>query len=64
MRGHRRRSASAIRQLLSDIASRFRLSRIEAPGATIAFEVVDDTVNILGVYYGGQDYETDLRDDG
>ena len=31
---------------------------------TIAFEVVDDTVNILGVYYGGQDYETDLRDDG
>ena len=32
--------------------------------ATIAFEVVDDTVNILGVYYGGQDYETDLRDDG
>lgn len=32
--------------------------------ATIAFEVVDDTVNILGVYYGGQDYETYLRDDG
>lgn len=31
--------------------------------ATIAFEVAGDTVNILGVYYGGQDYETDLRDD-
>lgn len=31
--------------------------------ATIAFEVTDDTVNILGIYYGGQDYETDLRDD-
>jgi toxin ParE1/3/4 len=31
--------------------------------ATIAFEVTNDTVNILGVYYGGQDYEADLRDD-
>lgn len=30
--------------------------------ATIAFEVADDTVNILGVYHGGQDYEADLRD--
>ena len=29
---------------------------------TIAFEVTSDTVNILGVYYGGQDYEADLRD--
>ena len=29
--------------------------------ATIAFEVTDNTVNILGVYCGGQDYETDLR---
>lgn len=31
--------------------------------ATIAFEVTDDGVNILGVYYGGQDYEADFRDD-
>ena len=30
---------------------------------TIAFEVADDTVNVPGVYYGGQDYEVDLRDD-
>ena len=29
---------------------------------TIAFEVVDDTVTILGVYYGGRDYEASLRD--
>jgi len=29
--------------------------------ATIAFEVTESTVNILGVYYGGQDYESDLR---
>lgn len=31
---------------------------------TIAFEVADDTVIILGVYYGGQDYEADLQDEG
>ena len=30
---------------------------------TIAFEVADGTVSILGVYYGGQDYEADFRDD-
>ncbi|MDR2212193.1 MAG: type II toxin-antitoxin system RelE/ParE family toxin [Pseudomonadales bacterium] len=30
---------------------------------TILFDVTDDTVNILGIYYGGQDYEADLRDD-
>ena len=30
--------------------------------ATIAFEVTEDAVNILGVYYGGQNYEADLRD--
>lgn len=30
---------------------------------TILFEVADDTVNIIGVYYGGQDYEAALRDD-
>ncbi|QND61776.1 type II toxin-antitoxin system RelE/ParE family toxin [Mesorhizobium huakuii] len=29
---------------------------------TILFEVADDTVNIIGVYYGGQDYEAALRD--
>lgn len=29
---------------------------------TILFEVTADTVNILGIYYGGQDYEADLRD--
>lgn len=31
--------------------------------ATIAFEVTRDTVNILGVYYGGRDYEADLEDE-
>ena len=30
---------------------------------TILFEVTDDTVNIIGVYYGGQDYEAALWDD-
>jgi plasmid stabilization system protein ParE len=30
---------------------------------TILFEVSDDTVNIIGVFYGGQDYEAALRDD-
>lgn len=30
---------------------------------TIAFEVAGDRINILGVYYGGQDYEADLGDD-
>lgn len=29
----------------------------------IAFAVTPETVEILGVYYGGQDYETLLRDD-
>ncbi|WP_318867562.1 type II toxin-antitoxin system RelE/ParE family toxin [Sinorhizobium meliloti] len=29
---------------------------------TILFEVADGTVNIIGVYYGGQDYEAPLRD--
>lgn len=31
--------------------------------ATIAFEIAGDIVNILGIYYGGQDYVADLRDD-
>ncbi len=30
---------------------------------TIAFEVTDDAVNILGVYYGGQDIEADFKPD-
>lgn len=30
---------------------------------TILFEVATDAVNILGVYYGGQDYEAALRDE-
>ena len=30
---------------------------------TILLEVADDTVNIIGIYYGGQDYEAALRDD-
>ena len=30
---------------------------------TIAFEVDDNCVNILGVFYGGQDYEATLLDD-
>lgn len=29
---------------------------------TILFEVADDAVNIVGIYYGGQDYEAALRD--
>lgn len=28
---------------------------------TIAFEVTDDAVNILGVYYGGQNFEADFQ---
>lgn len=31
--------------------------------AVIAFEVEDNIVSILGVFYGGQDYDTKLRDD-
>ncbi|BCH30430.1 hypothetical protein MesoLjLc_23600 [Mesorhizobium sp. L-8-10] len=30
---------------------------------TIAFEVADGTVNIAGVFYGGQDYEAALGDE-
>jgi toxin ParE1/3/4 len=30
---------------------------------TLAFEVTDDSVNILGVYYGGQDFEADFEGD-
>jgi plasmid stabilization system protein ParE len=30
---------------------------------TLAFEVTDDLVSILGVYYGGQDFEADLESD-
>lgn len=30
---------------------------------TILIEVADDTVNIIGVFYGGQDYEAALQDD-
>ena len=29
---------------------------------TILFEVADNTVNIIGVYYGGQNYEAALRE--
>ena len=32
--------------------------------AVIAFEVDTEVVSIIGVFYGGQDYETVLRDDG
>jgi toxin ParE1/3/4 len=32
--------------------------------AVIAFSVDDDLVSILGVYYGGQNYESVLDDDG
>jgi hypothetical protein len=31
--------------------------------AVIAFDVDTDVVSIIGVFYGGQDYETVLRDD-
>jgi toxin ParE1/3/4 len=31
--------------------------------AVIAFDVDTETVSIIGVFYGGQDYETVLRDD-
>ena len=30
---------------------------------TILFEVAGDVVTVLGVYYGGRDYEADLRGD-
>ncbi len=29
---------------------------------TIAFEVAENTVDIIGVFYGGQDYEAALRE--
>ncbi len=29
--------------------------------AIIAFSVLDDTVSIIGIFYGGQDYEAALR---
>lgn len=32
--------------------------------ATIAFTVGDDTVTILGIFYGGQDYEAALQNEG
>ena len=31
--------------------------------AVIAFDVTSDQVSIIGVYYGGQDYETILQSD-
>ncbi len=31
--------------------------------AVIAFDVVDELVSVIGVFYGGQDYETILRDE-
>ena len=31
--------------------------------AVIAFDVDADVVSIIGVFYGGQDYETILQDD-
>ena len=31
--------------------------------AVIAFDVADDQVSIIGVFYGGQDYESILQDD-
>lgn len=31
--------------------------------AVIAFDVAGDLVSIVGVFYGGQDYETILHDD-
>lgn len=30
---------------------------------TIAFEVTAETVNIIGIFYGGQDYEMALREE-
>jgi toxin ParE1/3/4 len=32
--------------------------------AVIAFDVDVDQVSIIGIFYGGQDYETMLQDDG
>ncbi|MFU2485928.1 type II toxin-antitoxin system RelE/ParE family toxin [Thauera sp. WH-1] len=29
----------------------------------IAFDVSDRTVSVIGIFYGGQDYETTLKDD-
>ena len=31
--------------------------------AVIAFEVSADTVSVIGIFYGGQDYESSLQDD-
>ncbi|MFZ4539394.1 hypothetical protein [Propionivibrio sp.] len=31
--------------------------------AVIAFDVTTEQVSIIGVFYGGQDYETILQDD-
>lgn len=31
---------------------------------TILFSVTKDTVTILGIYYGGQNYEADFASDG
>lgn len=31
--------------------------------AVIAFDVDADVISVIGVYYGGQDYETILQDD-
>jgi toxin ParE1/3/4 len=30
---------------------------------TILFEVTENTVHIIGIYYGGQDYEADMQKD-
>lgn len=60
------RSAPAIGEryatAYTNIVLASRLSHIGEHGATIAFEVEADTVVIHGVYYGGQDYDADLRD--
>lgn len=38
-------------------------SRITKKGVVIAFDVDADRVSIIGVFYGGQDFETVLQSD-
>lgn len=46
----------------SDIREGLRVTHFKKR-TVIAFAVFDDVVSILGIYYGGQDYEKKLTDD-
>lgn len=45
-----------------DVRSSLRITHYKKR-AVIAFDVASDMVSIIGVFYGGQDYETILHDD-